>query len=307
MELPLEDFVISIKRQSDEDLSSAYVLHKSSNYGNAAFLTQQALEKAFKHVMMKIDIVDPHPGELKGLGHNPEIKVFNELKKYNEFKLENKVEDQIRLAAYERLPSLKDLFLAKNSSLLPDKIWWKISLEIELTAKEEKKARRDIKKELDSLANALQKIRDMYLQINNKKSERASILKKVLLGLQTIQNVTKNASVKLTITEYSKIQMTIRNVFHDLLTSFFKNVEKLDKKIIGTLTISAWIAIHSLTILKIASHKQLSRYPDEISPGVLSSSLYDAHADQLFALIQEVDAAISELYDVGEYAWYKTE
>ena len=61
------------KQQSEQDLKSACVLYNIGDYGNAVFLAQQALEKAFKYVMMKCNLADQCAKSLKDLTHKPEV------------------------------------------------------------------------------------------------------------------------------------------------------------------------------------------------------------------------------------------
>ena len=46
------------KQQSKRDLKAARILYSKYNFGNAAFLSQQAIEKAFKYVMMKYELLN---------------------------------------------------------------------------------------------------------------------------------------------------------------------------------------------------------------------------------------------------------
>lgn len=296
----VEELAALFKQQSNDDLKAAYTLYKNVNYGNAAFHAQQALEKTLKNVMMELDLVNQDQESLRKLRHKPVTKIIKKLMTLNSnFKSKNNAIDRIRLAACKRLPDLMKLFLAQPKSPLSYKIWWKISLEIELTAEEEKKGRDDIEKKLNNLTNDLQEIAVAVLGTSPEVSKLASqLFSKTQTDFKTSQRVPKTTSKKSTMAEYSEIQRVIRTVFSGLFSP--QITKKLDKKTIGMLAISSWIAIHGWTILSIAPHEQLGRYPDEISPGVRSYSLYKDNADQLYALIRKVDEAIKELYAISE-------
>ena len=80
-----------------------------------------------------------------------------------------------------------------ESSTISNKVWWKISLEIELDDEEERNARCYLEKHLNKLIVALQQIKNEIMQINAKKDDRITkMLAEAHEGLKVYQDELKN-------------------------------------------------------------------------------------------------------------------
>lgn len=293
------ELVLILGQQSKVDLKSAYELYERGDYGNAAFHTQQALEKAFKCVMMKYGLAEQYPESLKQLGHRPYIRLFNLLKKHtNNFNVKNKTVRLVKSSLRSSLPHVMDMLKGADASPMSDKVWWKISLGVNLSPDEAKKALRRIRRNLDGVAIDIQKIKNVSLEIRDENSEQIfQVMDAFYTELKTFQDMPKSSSVKSMVAEHSRIQTKIRNILHNLFTKSFNHAKKSDKEIKGILTILPWITMYATTILKIMAHEQISRYPEEVN-GMSSSLIYEEKADQLYALMQEVEESIKELYEI---------
>lgn len=286
------------RQQSKKDIKSAYVLYKKYDYGNAAFLTQQALEKAIKYFMMKFNLADQCPESLRELTHKPEIEVINMLEeRNNKFTPNNDVEKQYKQTVSSLLPDLRNIFKASDTSIVPYKTWWKISLGIKLTSDEEENAQTRIGKDLLRSITQAQKIKNKAIKDNDGKNDLIShMLSNAHDDFKTSQDALGDLSVKLPDVDYRKIQTALKNPASNLSSIIPKNYNEQNKKTVGLLKIVTWIMLHHLSLLQIAPHLELGRYPEEISNGVSSSSLYEENAEQLYILIKEVDKGIKELY-----------
>ena len=274
MRLSPEEEAWAIRQQSEDDLGTALILYRQGKYGMAAFSSQQALEKAFKYVMMQYGLSRHYQRPLKWWGHRPQAKIIKLLEEHvGDSKIKSKIVDQFKSAANKNLPGVRKTFNNSDEAPVSDKGWWKISLEIELSAKEKKRARRYMRKKQNDLETDLAKIIDACLELIDEKNKRVfQLLDEIRTNLKVRQNTSKSNSIKSAVMAYSKMQQSIGNELRDLLSCV--KMSKKDKELVGILAILPWIVTHGLTVLKISPHEQLSRYPEEID-GVISSSHYE--------------------------------
>lgn len=282
------------QRQSKQDLISAKKLYDIKDYGNAVFLSQQALEKAFKYIMMKYELVDQNTEALKHLNHRPILALIDKQIEYTEkFEPKNKAEELIKSTVQSALPILDRLF-TKKSKIVSDVTWWQISLGIDLPAEEEEKVQIWVKKHLKTFLEILQQIKNIILKINNNKNEQINeIINKMHIDLKTCQDKLNNFT-GLKIKECFEEQQKAEHILRGLLPLVHNNRQH-DKKLVGIVTISLWVVSHSSTLFKIAPHEDLGRYPTEII-GSDSLLLYRQNAKHLFSFIKEVEIATKNIF-----------
>lgn len=286
------------KQQSKRDLQSAYILHEKEDYGNAAFLSQQAIEKAFKYVLMKYELIGRDTQCLKNVSHKPVVELLNQLKIYNnKFEPKNDADKIIKTANEQLMPYLENIFKEMHkSTILDEEVWWKISLGIELPVDETKKILYDIKKYLDNLIKILQKIKNKILEINNGiNSHLIREMDKVHDSLKKYRDELKDSTDDNMPDFLKRSQQEIDNL-QNLSVSLRKNKCK-DKKTIGKVILGIWVITYNITLLKITAHEQRGRYPENIDDKS-SLFIYKNHKENLKNLINDTKKATIALYSL---------
>ena len=166
------ELVTLYREQSKRDLKSARLLCKNKDYGNAAFLAQQAIEKALKCCMMKFNLVDKSPKRLRESGHRPVIDVIDKLEEYNnEFNPKGDVAPLYKSIIPFFLPVLRGVFKRSDGYIISDKELWKESLGMKLTSEEKENIQTHTGNELMRLIPYMQKIKNKAREANDVNNE----------------------------------------------------------------------------------------------------------------------------------------
>lgn len=288
------------KQQSERDLKSARIMYAEHDYGNAVFLYQQAVEKAFKYVMMKYELAAKDKESLKKMTHKPAVAFLKKLEQQNrKFVPKNNAEKQVKLVSEKFSVPIQTLFKELEGSTISNKVWWKISLEIELDDDEERNARCYLENGLNGLICTLQQIKNEILRINARRDNRITeMLAEAHEGLKAYQIELKNELSKKPLTKLSnETQRKIDNFLKNLLYECHVNKHKYDKEWIGILVIGMWLIIHNLTLLKITPHEEFGRYPEKIE-SKSTFIWYKKNVNQLKSLIDDVEKAVISLYSL---------
>lgn len=285
------------RQQSERDLKSAYFLYDMGDYGNAVFLSQQAIEKAFKYVMMKYELISKDTQSLKTANHKPVTELLKKLELYNnKFEPKNDAEKTIKDANEQFMPHLKNIFEEMSKSKISDDVWWKISLGIKLPVDDEEKIFQYIKKCLDNVLEILQVIKNKIIEINKKiNNPLINEMDRVHYNLKKYRDALADSSehdvpkfLKITQQEVSDLQN---------LSTYLRKAKQTNKETIGMVTLGIWVITYDVTLLKITAHEQRGRYPEKINCKN-SFFIYKKNLDHLKTLMDDAKKATTALYSL---------
>lgn len=288
------------KQQSERDLKSAHIMYTEQDYGNAVFLCQQAMEKAFKYAMMKYKLVAKDKESLKDLTHKPVVGFLKKLESQNRKLVpKNKTEKLVKSVPEKFSPQIQKLFKEISEEPLSNVDWWKISLGARLDDEKERTARCYFENGLDKLIHILQEIKNEILQTNAGQDNRITkMLGEAHDGLRTYRAEVKNRLSEKTLKEFSnETQQQIDCFLNRLLWECYTGKKKNDKEQIGFFRIGLWLFIHNFTLLKITPHEEFGRYPEKIN-NKSTFIHYKKNKKELKSLIDDVEKAVKSLHSL---------
>ena len=268
------------------DLEISESLFKKEQYGNAAYHTQQALEKYLKAYFLKSKLIE----DTQKLGHlqypeiiNEAIIIFENQKK----KEDNSFTITLLDGAIEHYSSIKNMFTKVQQSQDKKILFWKASLGIELTIKE--------KKMLQGISNGNEHSTSKFIQLLNNSVEKTdfidiianakSIPSKLKENLpQLLKEITENLQINSGTIKGTEIMAILQPYLYG---SGSESFSKSESETITKLSVISDAFDWYGDVLLSYPHQQIGRYPTKINDDD-SYSLYIKYKDNLWKIIQEI-------------------
>src|SRR5438445_6057325 len=108
--------------QAERDLLSCKILRKDSDFGNAAYLLQQSLEKYVKSYLFKYKIFSDDP---KNLGHLPLKVLFKRLSDITKNTIRNSNNHHVKIMSNKFLPTVEEIIDLLENIRNPKKPSWR--------------------------------------------------------------------------------------------------------------------------------------------------------------------------------------
>lgn len=285
------------KTQAEDDIKTADVCFENKSYGTSAYHYQQALEKIIKAVLLR----NQTPKDPSKFGHMPLIQLFEDMEKQLDFKRIFPTEHVKFIQSVNEI--LKRILTDIQKKGTVKTIWWKYSLSIPLSKCENEQLilyRDDIEK-LCVQAQAFEK----YVVTKLQKDIGGSITRKtkkrlpdeLVSHLDRLQDITKELQMNNSI-NFKKI-MSICEIYFDTLKIThkhmpgFRTTPKFYQQDIRPL-LTMWLFRFMDPMLKIFSHVNLGRYPEEID-GNKTNEWYKIKNEQLKVLELDVKKSCEKI------------
>jgi HEPN domain-containing protein/inorganic pyrophosphatase len=297
--------------QAERDLQSCKILRDNGDFGNAVYLLQQSLEKYLKAYLFKYALFT---GDPKCLGHLQLHVLFSKLE--NDFverirNSDDMITKQMFTLSRPILNSAVKLFKKIKEDNLK-KIYWKKSLQLELTSEENTKIM-SIEKELE-LVNKIPSISEtgQLLSVNTeelmKNYQNPKMKKKIEDG---IKNATGHEADKIInlLLQISSDAKNIKNVddlqkqlpskllavLNDVQETLKSDKPKNESQIRTQRIVQvAWVFQFLEEIFQMFPHAEIGRYPTEID-GKSSRLIYLEKTKELDKLIEKIETVCHKI------------
>lgn len=298
--------------QARQDLRSCKILRKENDFGNAAYLLQQSLEKYLKAYLFKYEIFADDP---KNLGHLPLKTLWNELAKNTERKIRHSNNAQTKLMFSKLLPVINEVVklfenIKNPKNTILRHALWKESLNLPLNEEEEallKQTKTNLERLIPSITETSRLISTNTGKINEAFSDPTKRMKiideiKKKTGvppdniIDILSKISSNTQNIHTIEDIQKLiprssLSFLENAIQDLAENESQNKSQLEIK---KLLQGAWVFQFIHEIIQTFTHEDIGRYPTEIGKKI-ARIIYSEHVDELDKLIEKTETICNKI------------
>ena len=296
---------------ADVEKQAAKQEYESARFGLSAYHSQQYIEKTIKGVITQLNLTSY---SMEKLSHLPFYKLWSEA--WNSITASpDKELEQIVPKLQPGIHAVQKIFddLVNRSDPSAKIIWWKLSLEIELSASESRQLilfSNDLKESVLSLIEPTMDLLNMYTSVLKGQSIECSnrivkiqpqpkIEQEVDSLLKEIRaiDITKsdNSNIAYHFVSFSTKAIILYTKIHP---GHSKKRRLKRRHLLAYLILC--IIINSLVLLKIFPHEEYGRYPRPADSGTDMMMLYESRQKELEKLENEVDDVCMKLKSLSE-------
>jgi len=294
------------REQAARDLLSCKILRKDEDYGNAAYLLQQSLEKYVKAYLFKFELFADDP---KNLGHLPLKVLFKKLSEEIDKKIRQSNNPQTKIIFSLCSPLIKEtlnLFEKIKDSKNP--IWrkaiWKDSLGLPITDEEESIIKQTKSDWDNRLVPELSKGASLFSNnVDELKNQLKDPIKKQIIENKIRHNtgLSPDTAIDILTIVNSDLQnlptgMPTALEFFEKLLKIIPDVERNNpfQRDFMKLIQGAWVFAFRDEIIMTFTHEDIGRYPTDID-NVSSRTIYAQRSKELDKLIERVEGVCKKI------------